>query len=306
MTEVVRRRALALAPLLTLAAVLLLVLLAFNLRNLDPGAEQLPPALPEPNAGCSGPGCTPAEGSGEWLRNLFVFTIWSFIAIAVVGAIYLRWKGIKLSHLLSPWEILGFAATTVFLVVLLLYYNQVVGGLNVFARWVTGSRDSGGGGTGTPTGLVPGQPTSIVLFVAAAIAVIYVVMLAARFLPRLYDMMTYQAPNVGRSKRELARVVRTAIADLEAGGDFRAAVLRCYGSMVLLFESRGTRAEPAQTAREFEADALTRLGVSRQGVDDLTSLFEEARYSDHPIREGQRDAAIGCLTSIRRELEAGA
>ena len=312
MAEVGRRQAHALAPLLTLASVALLVLLAFNLRNLDPGAEQLPPPLPEvqPNCAIGDPsaGCPSAAGtSGEWLRALFLATIWSFVGIAVVGAVYLKLKGAKLSKLLSPWELLGFALSAAFLAALFLYYGQIVEGLNGLARWVTGSRDPGGsGGGGFLTGLTSGSPSAILLLAAAVIVVVYLIVFSLHFFPKLYDMVTYREPDVGRSKRALARAVRTAIRDLEAGWDFRAAVLRCYGSMVLLFESRGTRADPSQTAREFEADALTRLGVSREGVDDLTSLFEEARYSDHAIGEVQRDAAIGCLTAIRTELEAGA
>ena len=241
------------------------------------------------------------------MRVLGTGLVGTLVLIAVVGTIYLRARGVKVSRLVSIWELLGFLLAAVFLISIILYYKTILDGLNAFVRWVTGSRESGGGGgSGESSGLPFGSPSAVLLVVAAVLVAAYVVVFAVAFFPKLYDVVAYEAPDVGRSKRELARAVRAAIRDLETGGDFRAAVLRCYQSMVLLFESRGTRADPSQTAREFEADALTRLGVSRGGVDDLTSLFEEARYSVHAIGEGQRDAAIGCLTAIRTELEAAA
>jgi hypothetical protein len=37
-------------------------------------------------------------------------------------------------------------------------------------------------------------------------------------------------------------------------------------------------------------------------VDRLTLIFEEARYSDHPIGDESRLAAIGCLKQIQDSL----
>ena len=310
MAEVVRRHAWAVTAVLMLAALGLASLLAFNLRNLDPGTEQLPPAPPEspPPANCltsSEPNCNVPEGIGAPLRALFLTGLLTTVVLTVAGTIVLWRRGVKLRTLLSGWEILAYALTITFIVVVFLFYGAVRDGLAALIAWGTGSGGGASGGEGT--GAATPQATTastLVLIVAGAIVGVYLIVFSAAFFPKLYGVLTTETPNVGRSKGELARAVRTAIADLESGGDFRTAVLRCYRSMVLLFETRGLRSNPSQTAREYEADALHAIGVSREGIDDLTSLFEEARYSHHTIGEAQRDAALGSLREIRTQLEA--
>src|SRR2546426_249457 len=50
--------------------------------------------------------------------------------------------------------------------------------------------------------------------------------------------------------------------------------------------------------------AVGRLHVSREASSTLTSLFEEARYSEHPLGEADRRRAIESLAGIRVALEA--
>jgi len=305
MAEVARRHAQALVPILVFTAVLLLALLAFNLRNLDPGAEELPP----PVGGGESTGGPAAAGAGDVLRWMYVASLVSLVAIALVGAFLLWRRGIKPWQLLSVWELLGLLLALVLVGSLLLFWPEVHAGLTNFARWATGGADPGAGdpGTGNPTPLpVSTNPTSFFLIVTGLGVASYALAMAVLFLRRMFGVASVGPPTAERRRRALAQTVRRAIADLEAGEDFRAAVFRCYRSMVLLFEAHGLRQQPTQTAREFESEALHSAGVSREGIDDLTSLFEEARYSTHAIREPQRDAAIACLQTIRAQLEGAA
>jgi len=300
MAEVSRRQAQALAPLFVAASVLLLALLAFNLRNLNPGAEELPPVpVREPPPGAVVP--------GEWgdvLRSFYLATVLTLVGIVVIGSFWLNRRGVKLRKLVSVWELLGYFLATTFLVLVFLYYETIFEALQSFFGWIGVLGGSGEPGGGAGSGPVAGRaPSTILLWIGIAVVVLYVAFFAYRFLPRLHEVITYEAP-AEKGRRDLARAVRTAIRDLEAGGEFRAAVLRCYKTMVLLFEAHGRRALPSQTAREFEADALRGMGVSQESIDDLTSLFEEARYSAHAIGERQRDGAIECLGTIRGQLEA--
>ncbi|HTD81178.1 MAG TPA: DUF4129 domain-containing protein, partial [Thermoplasmata archaeon] len=106
-----------------------------------------------------------------------------------------------------------------------------------------------------------------------------------------------------RRRLEAASAVRRTLIDLQAGTDFRTAVMACYQRMCSLIAARGVARQEALTAREIEGLALAELGLSQGSVDDLTNLFEEARYSMHEIGAMQRDRAMDCLTAIRRELE---
>src|SRR5438128_98591 len=71
-----------------------------------------------------------------------------------------------------------------------------------------------------------------------------------------------------------------------------------------LLRARGTTAQGALTPRELEDLAVGRLHVSREASSTLTSLFEEARYSEHPLGEADRRRAIESLAGIRVALEA--
>ncbi|MEK6851490.1 MAG: hypothetical protein AABY30_03015, partial [Candidatus Thermoplasmatota archaeon] len=144
MAEVSRRQAQALVPLLLVASLALLSVLAFNLRNLDPGAEELPPpvvAEPDPTAGG-------VQGSGEGLQALFFLFILILFASVAAGLVLLAFQGVKPWSLISRWELFGYFLATAFLVSVFLFWNGIHAGLEGFIRWVTGSRESGPGGPG--------------------------------------------------------------------------------------------------------------------------------------------------------------
>jgi hypothetical protein len=97
---------------------------------------------------------------------------------------------------------------------------------------------------------------------------------------------------------EIAASAQAALRDLEAGGDVRDAVTRCYVEMMrLLHTERGIVRDPDMTAREFE-QRLARTGLAATHVRRLTRLFEAVRYS--PRAPGPREAreAEACLREI--------
>ena len=301
--DVERRFQRASVPLLVLASIALLSLLAFNLRNLDPGSEELPP----PPVGEPDPGAAAVQqGAGDALRVLYVVVLVSLALVVAVGVIILWRRGVPPWKLLSVWELVGFATAIAFLLIALLFWTETREAFEQVLGGGTTEETSGGtgGGSDEPPRLPFGTPSSWMLFVLLGALGALVLLFARRLLPPLLASASGEGPPIQRRKAALARTVRRAIADLESGGDFRAVVLRCYRSMVLLFEGHGLTQGPSQTAREFEADAFRAMGLSHDAIDDLTSLFEEARYSAHPIRQPQRDAAITSLVAIRRDLEA--
>src|SRR5213594_3543887 len=68
--------------------------------------------------------------------------------------------------------------------------------------------------------------------------------------------------------------------------------------------ARGITAQGALTPRELEGLAVERLHVSREASETLTTLFEEARYIEHPLGEADRHRAIESLAGIRVALGA--
>lgn len=95
-------------------------------------------------------------------------------------------------------------------------------------------------------------------------------------------------------------------ADLRSEPDARLAIIRAYGRFERALA--GARAPRAvwQTPAEFMRTTLARLPAAAAPVRRLTTLFEIARFSAHPVGPEARDAACDCLDEIGTALEEDA
>lgn len=106
------------------------------------------------------------------------------------------------------------------------------------------------------------------------------------------------------SSRHLADGPRAALAELDAGGELRSVILRCYNEMSrAVSQQRGLHRPQGMTAREFE-QALAAAGLPAGQVRRLTRLFEGARYSLHAATPAEEREARDCLTAIVAACEA--
>jgi hypothetical protein len=102
-----------------------------------------------------------------------------------------------------------------------------------------------------------------------------------------------------------ARVaVQAAIDALDDEQDPRAAVIAAYAAMEQTLADHGTARSPAEAPREFLRRVLLAGRATEGEATTLTALFEEARFSTHPIPERVRATASSALTSLRARLEA--
>jgi hypothetical protein len=140
------------------------------------------------------------------------------------------------------------------------------------------------------TWLVVGSATALILLAPAAVVV--------------------RRRRAGRERRAVVpdaaeRVgsgLRRTLADLESERDPRLAVQRAYARMEeALGEIELSRA-PDETPTEFTARVLRVLGASVAAASDLTGLFEIARFSDHPMDEGDRRRAIASVRRVAAEV----
>lgn len=90
--------------------------------------------------------------------------------------------------------------------------------------------------------------------------------------------------------------------NVEPGSDPRLRIINCYQRMVLAAQQQGANIASNQTARELEAAIHDMLGIKGPSMRDLTNLFEEARYSLHPMTEDDATQAQGYLLNIAREM----
>jgi fructose-1-phosphate kinase PfkB-like protein len=73
--------------------------------------------------------------------------------------------------------------------------------------------------------------------------------------------------------------------------------------MVQAAQHLGAPVSSDQTARELETAIRKMLMLLGPAIKELTELFEEARYSLHPITEKDGEKAHQCLLSIAEEMK---
>jgi hypothetical protein len=96
-----------------------------------------------------------------------------------------------------------------------------------------------------------------------------------------------------------------ALQALKSGLDLRNVIVHCYWQMgQVLKQEQGLEMDSAMTAREFER-LLEARGVPSEPVDQLTRLFEAARYGSRPPGSEAERQAVDCLTAIVRYSQAG-
>lgn len=109
-------------------------------------------------------------------------------------------------------------------------------------------------------------------------------------------------------ERELGLIAASAeetLARLQAGEDFRSAIIRCYYRMCeILREERRIERNIAMTPSEF-ARRLDRLGLGGPAVDQLTLLFEAARYGQQQYSRADEERAVTCLATIAGRARRG-
>ncbi|MBS3790273.1 MAG: DUF4129 domain-containing protein [Candidatus Thermoplasmatota archaeon] len=106
-----------------------------------------------------------------------------------------------------------------------------------------------------------------------------------------------------RTEDDISSTADRAITELHKGDDVRDIIIRNYQKMLIILEREGVKQEISFTPRELENMALDRLSLKKKTIDEMTKLFEEAKYSDHPLGEKERDRALDNFKQIKAELE---
>jgi len=84
--------------------------------------------------------------------------------------------------------------------------------------------------------------------------------------------------------------------------DARTRIINCYERMVQAAQRLGATVTSDQTARELETSIRKMLVIKGSAIRRLTDLFEEARYSLHPITENDAEQAQAYLQGIAEEM----
>ncbi len=106
-----------------------------------------------------------------------------------------------------------------------------------------------------------------------------------------------------KDEKTLKSTAERAIKQLHKGEDIDDVIIRNYQRMCLILEKRGIQQKISFTPREFEKKVLEKTDIREKTIDEMTKLFEKAKYSDHPLDESHRDRAIKNFKQIKSDLE---
>ena len=173
---------------------------------------------------------------------------------------------------------------------------------------VTGS---GGAGSGLGTGIQSAVPVLNQLvqsdwFVFAFFALLVVgSVIVARSVKVAWDEAKEEALRLALLVRdEGLKAVREGIRLMQDPGplDPRTRIMACYMQMIKVASDLGAPVTADKTARELESGLRHLFLLKGPAITELTQLFEEARYSLHPMTVQDSDRAHQSLVSIEQEL----
>jgi hypothetical protein len=111
---------------------------------------------------------------------------------------------------------------------------------------------------------------------------------------------------IAEDPESLRDAVESGWAALRTFDDAKAAIIACYLAMERSLAERGTARTAADTPSEL-LERATRSGMLRgSAARRLTQLFYEARFSSHPMDQGQRAVAEQALSELAEALRAPA
>ena len=124
------------------------------------------------------------------------------------------------------------------------------------------------------------------------------VMILAMGLYLAYRFYLRHRPRPASPLDAIANIARDSLEDLVQGREWGNVIVAAYARMLeAVRTARDVHREQAWTPREFAA-RLARQGLPASAVDELTRLFEAARYGGQVADDDARRRAASCLESI--------
>jgi hypothetical protein len=244
--------------------------------------------------------------------------IWAAVIIPIAGIAFFVFDRLRQETMPVPTRLIA----PVIVVILLLVVFVVLVRVNIISPTTSLSDQPGGVNTNNTTGVIsPGGnltnlnltgagdtvaffgltlPTWAAILILGGIVVVVGTVATIFVLRRSEQTLIIRAPSVEGVRSELESAARA----LGTGtGDPRQILIELYGRLL-------HRLEPAvgdlatQTAEEIRTHYLIRLGVRPHTAEEITRLFERARYSSHPIGPSEVARARTVLSDAIKDLNS--
>ncbi|MFO8110495.1 MAG: DUF4129 domain-containing protein [Thermoplasmata archaeon] len=241
-----------------------------------------------------------AEGIDEGMFEIAPIYLRIIRWIVIIGAVSIL-IGAAVVHLTDERinSLAGFVGNLVGLAIgalIGLYFKQIIGYITQGSWPFRGGSSLTGGFN--PAEQVLSGPIDSNLYVPVGIMVVLVSLLLVKGALNL--LRKEEVPDV---EKDVSDTIDRTLKDLYGGKDTKSAIMRCYIEMSEQIQERGINEREFFTPREFRAKAVEKLDVSQAPLFVLTSMFEKARYSHHPLSEEEKKKSISSLEDLKKQLE---
>lgn len=152
--------------------------------------------------------------------------------------------------------------------------------------------DGTNGPSGVFTGLSPRVISNILLGVSGVFITIAVVFIGIDFFRKRDD--EFHERILDKERRWMPTASTT---------DHRKRVIRAYHKASYDLIDHGAKSEKSMTPGEFETSTTGRFEIKDKSLEDLTDLYEEARFSEHELSENESTKAEKSLDKISKRLD---
>lgn len=236
------------------------------------------------------------------------------LVVGLLGVVaFLIFDRIRQGAVAYPTRIFAVAVTVIVILTIYAVAGRVDGGGSVTplvpvgpgSNGTAGDNSSGGG---PPTNATAGSfaPFAFSLpgwALFALVAIIGIVSIVVAM--RVFGARARSQGEVSTtlSDAELRGLLVDASDALDSDEEPRVVLIRLYGLLIAHLTPLVGDTDP-ETAEEIRAGHLVRLGIGAETAREITRLFEEARYSSHPIGPPELARAKAAIHEAIRELDA--
>ncbi|MFF0309776.1 DUF4129 domain-containing protein [Streptosporangium sp. NPDC004379] len=164
-------------------------------------------------------------------------------------------------------------------------------------------------GGAEPQFIVEGTLNGIPFWTLVVLGAAFAAVLLVSFL-RALNRLEYGSPKAAQDREEppaatggeIRAALRAGLADLDAGGDPRRAVIACWLRLEHAAAGAGTPRMAADTPAELVARLLAGHRVGGPALDRLAAAYRRARYAPHEVTVSLRAEARAALAEVDAEL----
>lgn len=120
----------------------------------------------------------------------------------------------------------------------------------------------------------------------------------------LRDRAASQPEDEDAVREQMRQAVRASLAEIDAGGDPRRAVIDCWLRLERLAFAAGTPRRPADTPADLVGRMLAAHRVSAEALQELAEAYRQARYAPAEVDHRLLQVARGSLQTVDLQLDS--